>query len=112
VVIGKDLKDWAFLSPLASPLLPLAARLPSPPPPLLPLPVRAQQRCAPPLPLAATPAPAPAAGTGAAALRPSVASRASSPRASPTLSSWFLVLSSWFLVLPYRGVILSRLRNA
>jgi hypothetical protein len=111
VVIGKDLKDWAFLSPLASPLLPLAARLPSPPPPLLSLPVRAQQRCAPPLPLAATPAIAPAADTGAAALRP-VASRASSPRASPTLSSWFLVLGSWFLVLPYRGVILSRLRNA
>ena len=51
MVIGKDLKDWAFLSPLASPLLPLAARLPSPPPPLLWLPVRAQQHCAPLLPL-------------------------------------------------------------
>ena len=99
MVIGKDLKDWAFLSPLASPLLPLAARLPSPPPPLLSLPVRAQQRCAPLLPLAATPAIAPAADTGAAALRPSVA--LASPLAPLPLSvpgSWFLVPGSWFPV--------------
>ena len=134
MVIGKDLKDWAFLSPLASPLLPLAARLPSPPPPLLSLPVRAQQHCAPllPLPLPSrlshSQFPVPGSWFSVPGSRfsvlgsrfPVLGSRFLVPGSwFPVPGSWFPVLGSRFpvpgsrfLVLPYCGVIFARLRNA